>query len=348
MLKKLAIALVLVFALLAAWAAVIALVNRQQVRRDSASIQIVRSQNAVDFVGPWLQVTTWNIGYAGMGAEADFVMDGGTQMRPAQKALVQRNAAWIAKTIPSLRSDVYFIQELAEPSWSTYQTNVRRLVSRALAGYDHVFTAEVNTRFVPPPVRTRVGNAFYSALKIDEARVRALPVEPTFALGIFRKRYGVEVIEFVDQSSEDRWVLMNIHLSSFDTDTAAVREAQVRRVLALAKEAYDGGAHVVVGGDWNLLLSDYRNDNTTSEEDLFWVREFPQELVPDGWTWAVDDSTPTVRTAHKPYVAGENATFIIDGLLFSPNVNILDVSTRNFGFQYTDHHPVTAILKSAE
>ena len=29
-----------------------------------------------------LSLVSWNIGYAGMGAEADFVMDGGSQMRP--------------------------------------------------------------------------------------------------------------------------------------------------------------------------------------------------------------------------------------------------------------------------
>lgn len=93
---------------------------------------------------------------------------------------------------------------------------------------------------------------------------------------------------------------------------------------------------MVIGGDWNLRLTPTDFPHTTAEEFQFWIRDFPQDKLPNGWNWAVDPKTPTVRTAQKPYVNGENFTFVIDGFLTSPNVRASDVSTQDFDFRFAD------------
>lgn len=39
---------------------------------------------------------------------------------------------------------------------------------------------------------------------------------------------------------------------------------------------------------------------------------------------------------------GENYVGVIDGFVVSPNVQVQSVTTTDLGFEYSDHHPVTA------
>ncbi|OUS05685.1 hypothetical protein A9Q96_10810 [Rhodobacterales bacterium 52_120_T64] len=140
-----------------------------------------------------------------------------------------------------------------------------------------------------------------------------LPQEPGYFFLKIKRYYAAVVTEVPIHGTDQKWVLMNIHLSAFD-DGANVRQAQVQAVLDFAKNEYAKGNYVVLGGDWNMRISDKEFAHTTSDENLFWIYDFPEGLLPNGWRFGVDKRTPTVRTLHKPYVEGENS----------------------------DHHPVTA------
>jgi hypothetical protein len=50
--------------------------------------------------------------------------------------------------------------------------------------------------------------------------------------------------------------------------------------------------------------------------------------------------TPTVRTNHQPYVAGENYTAVIDGYVVSPHVGVRAVETFDLSFRHSEHQPV--------
>ena len=49
--------------------------------------------------GAKLEILCWNIGYAGLGKDSDFIMDGGENMRAADKAAVQKYLAGIGETV---------------------------------------------------------------------------------------------------------------------------------------------------------------------------------------------------------------------------------------------------------
>jgi endonuclease/exonuclease/phosphatase family metal-dependent hydrolase len=288
---------------------------------------------------PSIVVTTWNIGYAGMGRDSDFVYDLGQQRRPLNAGLVDANLAGITQTIAGFDSDIILLQEAARPSWVNYRRDVLAGVVGALPGYAHTFGPDVNTRGIPPPWNIQVGNAIFTRIVPLSAERRGLPLEPTFELGLFRRGYRMHILR-VDDGRQ--WVIINIHLSTFDSPEDDVRRQQVVALLAFAEEEYAKGHYVVIGGDWNLRLADNDFPNTTDERFKFWIRDFPQELVPEGWRWAVDPTIPTVRTAYQPYVAGENYVLNIDGFLVSPNVAIADVEGMDLGFLHSDHQPVTA------
>ena len=289
--------------------------------------------------GKAVTVSTWNIGYAGMGAGADFIMDLGEQKRPTDAALVDRNLIAIRQEIGTLDADVSFFQEAAEPSFSTHGRNVVKGLRKALPDYDWMYVPEIETKLIPPPLKSSVGNAIFTRLAAKGAEVRALPLEPTFEYGAFRKSYKMHVLRL---SGPEKWVMVNIHLSTFDTAEDDVRAAQVEALLKFAQAEYASGSRVVIGGDWNLRLAPTTFPHKTDEKFQFWIRDFPAEKLPPDWQWAVDPEVPTVRTAHKPYVEGENYVLIIDGFLVSPNVQVDSVGARNLGFEYTDHHPVVA------
>ncbi len=286
-----------------------------------------------------LTVTTWNVGYGGMGAESDFIFDLGEQRRPLSGDLVDKNLKAIQQELSTLDSDVFLIQEAAPPSWITYGRDILGGLTATLDGYEWSFGPDINTRGLPGPFHVQVGNTTYSRIALSGFERRGLPLEPTFEYGVFRKGYRMHIARI---DAEQQWVIINIHLSTFDSEDDDVRGAQVAALMEFAQSEYALGNHVVIGGDWNLRLANSDFPHTSDERFLFWVRDFPQGAVPPGWTWAVDQQTPTVRGAHQPYVAGENFTLIIDGFLVSPNVQVRDVTTRDLDFQHTDHHPVTA------
>ncbi len=320
-----------------------AVVNRFYVPPEFESAEVSGEAVTSFSENATISVATWNIGYAGMGQDSDFVFDLGEQRRPLSGELVDENLAAISQTLPSLDADLLLLQEVALPSWVTYQRDVRAGVLASLPLYEWTFGADINTRGIPRPFNVQVGNMVLSRLDITSAERRGLPLEPDFQFGIFRKGYRMHIVRIDDETS---WVFINIHLSTFDTEEEDVRRQQVLELVQFAQSEFEQGNHVVIGGDWNLRLTDTEFPHETDERYLFWIRDFPQELVPEGWQWAVDHDVPTVRTAHQPYLPGDNYVLTIDGFLVSPNVDILEVEGLDLGFQHTDHHPVRALLRT--
>lgn len=290
-----------------------------------------------------LSLATWNVGYAGMGRESDFILDKGEQKRPLSPQLVDENLEALTSVAVKLAADVIFFQEMAKPSWNTYGRDVLESFSINLKDHQSTFGADILTRYVPLPLRVEIGNATFFKVRPESAERRGLPLEPTFAYGVFRKAYRMHVLRL---GQNPRWTLINIHLSAFDSESSAVRERQLTSVLSFAETEYEMGNHVVIGGDWNLRLAETEFPHKTPEEFLFWIRDVPSDQVPKGWKWGVDPIRPTVRTANAPYEDGKNYRLIVDGFLVSPNVDIEGVETIDLNFENSDHNPVTIKVRA--
>lgn len=286
-----------------------------------------------------LRVTVWNLGYAGLGADADFFADGGEMFKPPSRASVERNLGAIRTTLGTFDSDVFLLQETARAGMMDYEVDVLDGVRTALPRYEMFFSADVRTKLFPRAYSLEHGLAMLTRVEAPEQRIVRLPEEPDAMFGLVRRRYHTQVLDL--EVGNRPWRIMNVHLSAFD-EGANVRMQQLRAVLEIAEQGYAEGRAVIIGGDWNMVLTPTNFPHNSAESALFWVHDFPREELAEGWQIVTDPSTPTVRTNERTYHAGENFTTIIDGFIVSPNVVASDVRTLDLGFAVTDHQPVSA------
>jgi len=285
-----------------------------------------------------IHLVTWNIGFAGLGREADFKPDGGTQVRAKSRAIVEQYRDRIVAQLKDLDADFLLVQELAHGSFLTRGVEVLESVQVKLASYQMVFTSTMQVTGLPLVGQLDVGKATFSRHHLTQALRHALPTARDLP-GLTLQHFNVLESRVPMDGTTQELVLYNIHLAAFDDGT--LRRAQLDAVIALMKAEHARGNLVIAGGDWNLRLADTEFPSTAPEEHQFWVRDLPTDLDLEGWIWAHDPAVPTCRTLEQPYVAGVNYTCVIDGYLVSPNLEVVDVEGLDLGFENSDHNPVT-------
>lgn len=312
---------------------------------STRDLEIVSTEPERD-AGETLNLMIWNLGYAGLGRESDFVADGGTSYFPPSRAAVRGNVDGIAQTIAEQAgdADVILFQEIARGGPVNFWHDLRGRVDETLAGRDRVFFADFKTRLMPWPLAMTHGQAIYSNFTVTRPEVIALPAEDASIFGV-KRRYASVVARIPMQGSAHGWTVASVHLAAFDPD-AAVRTRQLRELLAWAESEYQRGQHVVIGGDWNFQLGETNFPNNTDQRFLFWLFPFPQDALPEGWRIAADATVPSVRTNYQAYTPGQNYTTTIDGFIVSPNIAIERVSGLDLGFEHSDHQPVRLTVRA--
>ena len=290
-------------------------------------------------VGPVITVMNWNIGYAGLGKDSDFVMDGGENLRPPSREIVEVNLAGINDILQKAHADFYLIQEISKPDMLNWGVDVLGGVRAALGGYSSWFSYDFSTRFVPTRWALKHGLATFTSFAPEHISAVRLPNEPERLGGLIQRQYHIQLTEF--NAGGNDWALMNIHLSAFD-EGGNIRVKQFEKLLEIAQGFYEDGKHVIIGGDWNMQLTQTDFPHTTLQKDLFWLKTLPQTSIKPGWQLVYDEKTATVRTNERPFRRGQNYTTIIDGFLVSPNVEVRSVQTLDTNFEFTDHQPTLA------
>jgi endonuclease/exonuclease/phosphatase family metal-dependent hydrolase len=302
-------------------------------KRPPVAIETVASaQTRLPDSGATLSVVQWNLGYAGLGFDSDFSADGGKMILPPSGRAVDRNLKGITARLSSMPADIYALQEVAEPGFLTRGRDVLGGAKTALAGTDMVFSRDIDNRLP----KLRHGLVMAGRIQHQKPFLVRLPDEPNLLMGIVDRQYHVQVMQL--EADGQPWTFFNLHLSAFDD--GAVRAAQVRVLLTLVQQESAKGRHVVALGDWNMRLTLTNFAYSAGPKAQFWIRDFPQDQIPQGWQLVFDPRTPSVRTNEQPYLAGRNYTTIIDGALVSPGVEVVSVETMDTGFVDTDHQPV--------
>ena len=245
---------------------------------------------------------------------------------PAAPAKLGQRARWLAIG-PALR--------VSRES----QANAPRLgVALLGCGAELRFTRA--PRAPAPPLRLVHGPGLFSRYDIEDADVVRLTDEPGRMAGVVKRHYGVVVARVAPD-----WTFASVHLSAFD-EGAQTRRRQLAELLDWAQAEHARGRRVVIGGDFNYLLTETSFPHTTADEHLFWVHAFPREALPAGWTIAADPATPSNRTNQQPYVEGVNYRSVIDGFVVSPGVEVLEVRGVDLGFLHSDHQPVRLRIRA--
>lgn len=336
------IAALLFIAAAIVYLAAVVLLNRGATPERGA-LEVARSGD-LPVAGPVISLLNWNLGYAGLGRDADFIADGGTSYRFSSRELVEKNLAGIERTLRAHPADVLVLQEVTRVSALNYGVPMWSRLSAQNPRADKVFMSDVATRLLPAPLRLEHGAAVISGRKIASAERVPLPLEPEFILGFFRKQYALLVTRLPAEAGKE-WVIVDLHLSAYDKG-ADTRRRQLEALFAFAAAEYAKGNRVILSGDWNMVLGGREFPHKTDAKFLHWVHPFPKELLPAGWRFGFDPDVPSVRTLHQRYVAGDNYVTIIDGFIVSPNVDIEEVRTIDLSFEFSDHQPVTARFRA--
>jgi endonuclease/exonuclease/phosphatase family metal-dependent hydrolase len=340
---RIVIGIGVVLLLLVAYLAVVVVGNRSQT--PVASLEVPAPKTDLPNALPAeITLTTWNIGFAALGVEGDAVSDGGKSLFPQSGELVQHNLDGIVALLGTIDQDVLMLQEVSQHSIMSWWRPVYDTIAATMPARQIAFRPDITTWGLPFPLVIDHGTVV--ALKANPANVEVipLPLEPGAIMGLIKRRYAMQVVRVPIEGTAAQWVLVNLHLSPFD-EGGVTRKEQLEVLMDFASGEYEKGNHVVLGGDWNMVLADPRLPSTTPQELLFWVVDFPLEMLPAGWSIVTaPEGEATVRTTDKPYVEGENYRTAIDGFVVSPNVTARSVKVTDTKFSFSDHMPVTAVF----
>ena len=299
-----------------------------------------------------LSFLTWNVGYGGLGAEADFFLDGGAFFLSRglrvhmPEADVRRYSEAIATEIGSVRADFLLLQEVDSLSDRSHGNRQSAQLRTAKPDYAAAFAPNYINERVPVPVFEpwRVYGSVYSGLlnltryTPSETRRHALPGEFPWPDRLFQLDRCLLVQRF-DLADGRELVVVNLHLSAYDTD-GSVKAAQLEYLAEFLRGEADAGHLVVAGGDWNLMPPNLAYDYFVGDpEGLFPRATVPAGYPAPGWTFVYDPDVPTNRKINAPY---SDSTYVttIDHFLLGPGLRAQRVKALDRDFRNSDHQAV--------
>ena len=300
-----------------------------------------------------ISLTTWNLGYAGLGRDASFFYSGGnmwlagTKMVRPSREMTNRYFEGILQTIGAIQADFFLLQEVDFHSKRSYYINQFERIGEQLPEFSAFFAANYRSPRVPLPIfepwraygKVNSGLASYARYHPSESGRWQLPGEYSWPVRIFHLDRCVSVHRF--QTAFGRQlVIANVHNSAFDKG-GKLKEAQMGFLRTFFLKEYESGNFVIAGGDWNQCPPFFQTQTLNPQQDLKYTPiNIDAEFMPSDWHWIYDARTPTIRSTTDAYVKGRTMVSVIDFFLVSPNVKVLNVRAIETEFRFSDHQPV--------
>lgn len=318
---------------------------------ETVLIETQNGSSAPDKVlnpGDTLTVFSQNTGYAGLGAEADFFMDGGSSVQPKREHSV-KNLVGLSEFLNRLNADVYFLQEVDTDSKRSYGINQAQSYWNSLSennpdrSYSSAFALNFSCNYVPyplPPIgKVHSGLQTISGFNMDNAKRVSLPCPFQWPVSACNLKRCLLVSYVPLENTDKQLVLVNLHLEAYDDGEG--KAAQTEALMKILQEEYEKGNYVVAGGDFNQYFPGVES-RYPIKDSSGWQPGTLENTLPEGWRYVYDVSAPTCRLLNQPLDESSGLTqyYVIDGFIVSPNIKVVSVETRNEGFGFTDHNPV--------
>ena len=294
------------------------------------------------YEGQHISVIGWNIGYGGLGKDADFFMDGGENVVAADQDGVTANMLGIYKTLfDDYSADIYMLQEVDQESSRTYDINEREY----LGIFNSTYALNYSCPFVPfplPPIgKVNSGLLTTSVYDISHAERQSLPCPFSWPISAANLKRCLLVSYLPIEGSTKNLVIVNLHLEAYDSGEGKI--AQTNQLREFIQSEYEKGNYVIAGGDFNQIFPGGIEKYPNTHPDLWTPGTIEEDIMPKGWTLAYDLSTPTCRLLNQPYNPSDTENtqyYVIDGFILSPNIQLNSVETLDLDFVYSDHNPV--------
>ncbi|CAM3587164.1 endonuclease [Erysipelothrix urinaevulpis] len=303
---------------------------------------INKSESIMVEKGREYSISTFNIGYGGLGKDQDFFMDGGSRSGADTQEEVIENIQAIDQFILNLNPDFELYQEVDTKGKRSYDVNqLDVLMKNKNNGY---FAYNYKVKFVPIPITHPMGHAESGILTVSDfqalksERVSFDGKEP-WIKQLFDLKRAFTITRYDVDDKE--LVIINAHFSAFDKG-GTVRAQQLEQMRRVLIKERNKGNYVILGGDFNHELPGTDSKNFTWTDDYpEWIMKLPDDFTPKGFNWANTKEAPTVRAVDKAYKKDETFVAVIDGFLVSDNIDIMAIKTYdNLQFENSDHHPV--------
>ena len=300
------------------------------------------------FLDQELTVISWNIGYAGLGKDSDFFMDGGENVSSADQDTVTASLLGIYKQLYTgdNQAGIYMLQEVDKNSARTYGMDE----SDCLGIYNSTYALNYSCPFVPyplPPIgRVNSGLLTTTMYDIDSSERISLPCPFDWPVSTANLKRCLLVSYLPIEGSSSKLVIVNLHLEAYDDGEGKI--AQTKQLREFIQSEYEKGNYVIAGGDFNQVFPGGIEKYPNEHPELWEPGIITEDIMPEGWSLAYDLETPSCRLLNQPYDPEdiENTQYyVIDGFIISPNVELISVETLDTGFEFADHNPVQLKVK---
>jgi endonuclease/exonuclease/phosphatase family metal-dependent hydrolase len=295
---------------------------------------------------------SWNMGYGGLGKEADFSFDdegifySGSSMVRSPKAKVEEYVAGAINFLKNTRSDFFLLQEVDMESDRSYRIHQYDAYSTMLPEYSATFAPNYKCKNVPIPVlepwnsygKVLSGLATFSRFQPKNATSYLLPGKYPMPDRLFQLDRCVLVQRYATNKGHDL-VVINLHNAAYDPDDK-IKKLQLPYLHDLAIKEYEAGNYVILGGDWNQCPPFFKYDAFSNGDTDFKISSLPSDLFPENWLYGYDPTKSTNRKTKDPYIKGKTFETLIDYYAVSPNLKIQLIKTLDLGFSFSDHQPV--------
>ncbi len=303
---------------------------------------------------------TWNVGYGGLGAGADFFLDAGGfyfshgRMVHSSEDDVELYMRGITQQLEATQVDFALLQEVDSSSARSYHRPELFELADTKPGFSAVFTPNYINERVPIPVFEPwqvYGDVYSGLLNLTRyaplsSERHQLPGEFGWPDRVFQLDRCLLVQRFPLANGKTLTVI-NLHLSAYDD--GQLKAAQLGYLAELLRGEQAAGRLVVVGGDWNLVPPTFPYDRFMADPDRRYVQGSLQESFPEpGWQWIYDARTPSNRKIDSPYLRDSSFVTIIDMFLISPGLRAVESKGIRQDFQFSDHQPVYVELALEE
>lgn len=290
--------------------------------------------------GAVLRFISFNTGYAALGEESEFFMDGGSQVRPDSISVIEKNCAGILSILERADADFYLLQEVDTDSKRSYGVDQAGEYASAL-DMNSAYALNHSCRFVPYPippigkvnagVQTLCNYGFISAERIS------LPSPFSWPVSTANLKRCLLVTRFDIEGSDSELVVVNLHLEAYDDGEGKLE--QTNALMDILTEEYAKGNYVVAGGDFNQSFPGCLENFPIIDQNNWTPGLLSEEMLPEGWRYAYDSSVASSRLLDAP-LSPDTQLYVIDGFILSPNIELLSVATLDEGFEFSDHNPV--------
>lgn len=287
-----------------------------------------------------IRVVSWNIGYAGLGDDMDFFMDGGQSVQCSRGRTIENLRSIVGFLRDSCAdADFILLQEVDRHSKRTYGINeFDTLVKHLGLNYKVFYAPNFKVSFVPIPLGDPIGAVDAGLVTLSRYTPRAAvrvsyPNEASWPSSMFdlkRCLLGIEV------SFGDNEVLYvnNTHNSAYDDGGQRTAEIVYLNSYLAGKELS------ITAGDWNSNPPSYRPSTAELKDEHFRPMQLKVGDFGAGYHFAADIDTASARYGYEPFDRATTTVTVIDFAVTSPRVVPIEVRCVDLGFENSDHNPV--------